>query len=150
VGEEAANRNVSGLAPILGRRDLVSKGWRGVGREFVSNSFRTNSLILSSFESVCCGHLAKGDTYPCGEFRPGKAAAGAVEEAGEGVAWEVAGRDGVGVAEVVRVGHWKKVYIRLGFLAIGWAGITRGLPECMEAPGETGRVWDSLQVVERQ
>ncbi len=37
-----------------------------------------------------------------------------------------------------------------GFPAIGLAGITRGLPECMGALGDTGRDWDSLQVVERQ
>lgn len=77
-------------------------------------------------------------------------ATGAEEEAGEGVAREVAGRDGVGEVGVVGIGHWKKVCIRLSFVRSNLAGPTGDLPECMGALGETGRVWDSLQIVERQ
>ncbi len=77
-------------------------------------------------------------------------AAWATEEASEGVAGVVAGRDRVGVAGVVGIGHWNRVCIRLGFLRSDLAGLTRGLPECMGALGETAGVLDSLQIVERQ
>ena len=77
-------------------------------------------------------------------------AAWAVEEAGEGVARAVAGRNGVGEAGVVGIGHWKRVCIRFGFRRSGRAGIARDLPECMGAVGEMGRVLESLQVVEQQ